>query len=66
MKRLTHSIAESMRRFHQDEQGDAIQMILVVAAAAIILFGVLKMTKDTVIKETKDSVSDLIGASVTN
>ena len=59
-----NKLSEAVRNFHNEERGDAIQSILVVAAAAIILVGVIKFVGEKVAPKVDAEIVELGGVSV--
>ena len=48
MKSLFSMIPSSIRRFHENEEGDAIQVVMILAIAAMVLIVLIAVGQDVV------------------
>ena len=58
-------LSQSLHNFHNDEKGDVIQVVLVVALAAILMAAVAKYTNETVWAKAVEKMKLVIGTNPT-
>ena len=56
-----NDIKNFYKSFHNDENGDAIQNILIVLVAALILIAILKVITPDLFEKVKNKITELFG-----